>query len=139
MPILDTSADLPAQVLFDAALNTIRAQEGPAVDEGGRCRYLTEDGRRCAIGALIPFEEYRESFEGHHFIEFFGPAFVAAHKRLLCQLQEAHDYCAALAIGGRTRNPFVSDFVFLAAWEPRMAAIAHEFGLRYQPPQEDPS
>lgn len=34
-------------------------------DEGIACRYRTPEGLTCAIGCLIPDDEYDESFEGH--------------------------------------------------------------------------
>lgn len=33
-------------------------------DQGGSCRYKTEDGKKCAIGRFIPDEKYKKSIEG---------------------------------------------------------------------------
>lgn len=38
--------------------------ERRATTPEGRCRYRTEDGRRCAVGQLIPKRKYRTEFEG---------------------------------------------------------------------------
>lgn len=37
-----------------------------ATDAGGRCKYLTEDGRKCAFGKYIAPEKYQERMEGNN-------------------------------------------------------------------------
>lgn len=52
------------QEAFDAIVLHLKKQ-GRATDyAGGPCRYRTEDGRRCAIGFLIPDDFYRREMEG---------------------------------------------------------------------------
>lgn len=43
------------QEIFDKVLDHLRTQGKPAVESiKGICQYLTNDGRKCAIGCLIP-------------------------------------------------------------------------------------
>jgi hypothetical protein len=77
----------------------------PAVSDEGfgsvkLCRYRTKDGRRCAIGCLIPDELYEEGLEGcpARFIPHASPAleelFAGVSTELLTRLQVKHDTCA---------------------------------------------
>lgn len=76
--------------------------ERRATTPEGRCRYRTEDGRRCAVGRLIPKRKYRTEFEGTSIsMEHKEPlpvqkALLAAlpkgiNRNLLRRLQRWHD------------------------------------------------
>lgn len=54
---------LDRQTAFDTMVAHLRRQ-GERAFNGQSCLYRTNDGLKCAVGALIPDEEYRESFEG---------------------------------------------------------------------------
>ena len=93
---------LPAQDVFDIAAWHMLQQNERAHDGGCTCRYRAADGLRCAVGWLIPDDEYRFEFEGCGVGGLIGeankqhcsPAFVAflmEHQRLLQHLQTAHD------------------------------------------------
>lgn len=62
-------APLTIQSAFDKAVTHLRKQGRPAVSEEGTCLYRSamadENGNyaRCAIGCLIPDEEYKPEFE----------------------------------------------------------------------------
>jgi hypothetical protein len=45
----------------------LKAQGGAAVDEtgAGACRYKTGEGKKCAVGLLIPDEKYTPEIEGY--------------------------------------------------------------------------
>lgn len=51
------------QEAFEKAARHLLTQKKVAI-EGGKSLYRTSDGRRCAIGALIPDDEYSRDFEG---------------------------------------------------------------------------
>lgn len=42
------------QKIFDAAWQAFIAEEKPPAKINGECRYLTSDGRKCAVGLCIP-------------------------------------------------------------------------------------
>lgn len=71
------------QDIFDRALAHLRTQRQPALnhyqdhDESPRCLYRTPEGLKCAIGALIPDENYNPDLENtaassHCVIEAMG-------------------------------------------------------------------
>lgn len=53
-----------AQEIFNKVITHLRKQGKPAA-EGPYCRYRTEDGLKCAVGCLLPDEEYDSKYEGH--------------------------------------------------------------------------
>lgn len=52
------------QEVFDKVTHHLLSQQVKAADSDGACLYRTPEGRKCAIGCLIPDEEYREHMEG---------------------------------------------------------------------------
>lgn len=53
------------KAIFYKVKRHLLAQGGPAMDGREKmCMYRTEDGRKCAIGCLIPDEAYRKEWEG---------------------------------------------------------------------------
>ena len=46
------------QEIFDKVVAHFAVQRAPAVDDEGACLYRTDDGRKCAVGALIPDDAY---------------------------------------------------------------------------------
>jgi hypothetical protein len=49
---------------FEALVQASRDGQFPSRDPDRGCRYRCEDGRRCAIGFLIPDEQYSPELEG---------------------------------------------------------------------------
>ena len=97
-----TTPYTPQQV-FDTVARHLLLQKGRAYDEGA-CQYRDKQGRKCAIGCLIPDEMYLPDMEGmgvlsllDHFSQvkdlfddtLIRPYFVGAG--LLTALQTVHD------------------------------------------------
>jgi hypothetical protein len=61
------------------------------------CMYRGPEGRKCAVGILIPDEVYTSDMEYHTIITLLRdhgdvlPEFFKEHYRLLCALQIVHD------------------------------------------------
>lgn len=51
------------QALFDHVVNHLLTQ-GERAEEANSCKYLMEDGRKCAVGCLIEIEHYSTDIEG---------------------------------------------------------------------------
>lgn len=90
------------QEIINKIVEHFRQQKALAWDVAqGHCRYRTTDGRKCAVGALIPDALYREDFEEKSLkafkLYFDGDLipFYAKDVLLLSKLQEAHDNIAA--------------------------------------------
>lgn len=103
------------QEIIDKVVEHFRQQKALAWDDlTGHCRYRTSDGRKCAVGALIPDALYRKDFEEKSIKSFKlyfdkdSIPFYAKDMLLLNKLQEAHDFIAAEA--GRTPEDQVSRF-----------------------------
>lgn len=93
--------NLTKQEIINKVVEHFRQQKALAWDAAqGHCRYRTTDGRKCAVGALIPDALYREDFEEKsiktfnlHF-DWDAIPFYAKDMVLLNKLQEAHDNIA---------------------------------------------
>lgn len=89
--------ELTAQELFDKVATHLLTQNKKAKSAAGHCVYRAPDGRKCAVGCLIPDEEYRPSIEGNGagFLIRSGlvPSLEAllSHLGLVEQLQFVHD------------------------------------------------
>jgi hypothetical protein len=51
------------QYLFDRVVRQMISQGGPSVDANGYCAYRGWDGRKCAVGAILPDEAYFSDME----------------------------------------------------------------------------
>lgn len=99
------------QEIFDKVVAHFAVQREVAA-EYGMCMYRTPDGRKCAIGALIPDEVYSQRLEDKSvdtlFLEF--PDIMRASglsdddSRFLFALQHAHDRCTF------SNEPFLNYF-----------------------------
>lgn len=60
------------------------------------CAYRTSDGKKCAIGALIPNEEYKPEFESKSVVaiinEWDPPCLQGLKMDFLESLQSVHDF-----------------------------------------------
>ena len=54
---------MDCQEIFDKVNEHFFQQEVPATDELGTCSYRTAEGNKCAVGVLIPDNEYTPSME----------------------------------------------------------------------------
>lgn len=52
------------QEVFDTVVLHLLKQEAKAEGEDGECLYRDPEGRKCAVGCLIPDEQYRDHMEG---------------------------------------------------------------------------
>jgi hypothetical protein len=83
------------QEAFDLVVTHLKNQGRQAFADGA-CKYRTSDGLKCAIGALIPDEDYMPEWEGHsvgELISSFGLETASVDRGLLAELQYVHD-CA---------------------------------------------
>lgn len=53
------------QQIFNTVVAHLRKQGCKSSSPDGVCAYRMPDGRTCAIGCLIPVEEYLPTYEGH--------------------------------------------------------------------------
>lgn len=87
------------QEIFDTVVKHLREQGGPAHDNES-CAYRAPDGRKCAVGCLIPDYLYHKSMEGLNLNQLMSkssfrlPAFFKGEKNraLMKNLQEVHDF-----------------------------------------------
>ena len=113
------------QSAFDAMCDRLRDGTGRAYDEvENRCRYRTEDGRECAVGALIPDSEFSERLEGvlAGYIGSKVPALADVDGAMLGAVQEEHDFAP---------NWDGDNFI----GEAQLRRIADFHGLTYTPPE----
>lgn len=52
------------QWFFDTSAKYLLAQNEKAIDGNYSCRYRTDDGKKCALGAVLPDELYCPAYEG---------------------------------------------------------------------------
>lgn len=92
---------MEAQQIFDKVATHLATQGKRAVSQHVdpyNCMYRSPDGGRCALGALIPDDEYDPDMEGQMATQLFdrwrGPPTLMAlapHRALVVALQGAHD------------------------------------------------
>ena len=113
------------QELFDIALEHIRQQGRPSLNEYGQCRYRTEDGLSCAAAPFI--QDYDPSMEHVGFIRLVEDAHyqprldprAVEHFELVCELQLAHDSASDGAD-------------FMSEYEANMRQVARSYNLEYE-------
>ena len=99
------------QEIFDKVVAHFAVQREAAA-EYGVCMYRTPDGRKCAIGALIPDEVYSKRLEdksvGTLLLEFpdimRASGLSGGDLRFLSDLQAVHDSCSL------SNKPFLNYF-----------------------------
>lgn len=106
------------QEAFNKMVQHLRAQKVKSLASDGTCLYRGPNGLKCAVGALIPDEEYRTQFEDviASTVVQNCPSLQGIDKGLLNKMQNAHD---------NVRVQF---------WEDEFKEIAEEFDL-YVPQQ----
>lgn len=57
-------SQLSRQDAFERMVLSMYEQGQQASTMNGACKYRTDDGRKCAVGQLIPDEKYRSNMEG---------------------------------------------------------------------------
>lgn len=78
------------------------------------CMYRAPNGFRCAVGCLIPDDEYRPWFEGAGVTKVVNdvPSLASVSRNLLAAMQAVHD------------NHEVT------AWEAQFSEVAEDYGLK---------
>jgi hypothetical protein len=115
---------LSAQDVFDIVATAMLRQNARATADGVKCMYRAPDGKRCAIGWLMPDEVYERS------LEFFGVRDIAA--RLGTERGDAGRFARFLYI----HMPLLRDLQGMhdanlpAEWPQTLRDIAHVFRLR---------
>lgn len=115
------------QEAFDKVVQHLKTQKeqsfGPFTNQYGNtqhsCLYRGPDGLKCAVGALIPDEEYKPEFEGLAVLSLMRrkPAsLIGLDRDLLLELQRVHD-----SIDDWTHSGFVG-------WD-EVRAIGECYGL----------
>jgi hypothetical protein len=116
-----------SQEIFNLVVEHLFTQSRPARQDDGRCRYRMARGLRCAIGALIPDELYKEEFEGAGVPCLIAKLYALEladwreHKELLDDLQNVHDSCGQTTVGAFN----------LILLEERLRFVAKSFSLEY--------
>ncbi len=86
---------MSAQEIFNKVVTHLRNQNRRSVDRNNQCVYLSSDGDQCAIGCLIPKEDYLSTMERKNVTLLFNSFHLfdnlAAHLPLLYDLQCIHD------------------------------------------------
>lgn len=105
------------QEAFDKVLAHLRKQ-GRAAKQNRMCMYRAPDGCMCAVGCLIPDDEYYDGMEGMPFSKFIDktPSLHVVNTKLLGYMQSAHD--TKLRYNG------------IKSWEREMDRIAFIYGLK---------
>lgn len=128
------------QSIFDKVAAHLMQQNAQAVN-GESCRYLTDNGLRCAVGCLIDAAHYNPSFEGNcpDWIESsaamdakaaFGifNAVVTSQQITFVDDTEKHRLCCLLR-----KLQSVHDTYDVVEWPERLQRAAKELNLRYEP------
>jgi hypothetical protein len=113
--------EMTNQEIFDFVVRALLKQGRPAYD-GNQCRYRTSDGRKCAIGHLIPDEKYTpamESYSPTREVVYKGLPFEASGilQVFLKDLQFTHDSPACRGLDG-------------PRWVEAFAEEAREFAIK---------
>ncbi len=83
------------QEAFETMVRHLRRQGQRSENANGTCLYRGPDGLRCAVGCLIPDDQYKRSLEGKDawVITKNVPALSHIGGRLLSEMQSIHDDC----------------------------------------------
>ncbi|MBN3756034.1 hypothetical protein G3N95_24040 [Paraburkholderia sp. Tr-20389] len=114
---------LSAQDVFDIVATAMLRQNARATADGVKCMYRAPDGKRCAIGWLVPDEVYEKS------LEFFGVRDIAV--RLATESGDAGRFARFLYI----HMPLLRDLQGMhdanlpAEWPQTLREIAYAFRL----------
>jgi hypothetical protein len=118
---------LTRQEILDKVVEHFRAQGGPAVTKRHTCAYRAEDGKKCAVGVLIPDSFYTPAMEGRTaqtLARIFPDALRAAgvdperDSDFLTSLQMVHDNAAiTYYLCGNFMSTFMERMGYLAKRE----------------------
>ena len=83
------------QEAFETMVRHLRKQGEKSVNAKGTCVYRGPKALRCAVGCLIPDDQYKRSFEGEtaECIAKKVPALSDIEPGILSEMQSIHDDC----------------------------------------------
>lgn len=113
-----------AQELFDIVVAHLRKQGAKAMNPNGNCLYRTKDGLSCAVGCLIPDNEYYSDLEYDNL-----PSIIQNRKLSTMLLEEFNEHSKLLV-----RLQEVHDLNEVYEWEEKLQKVANEFKLNYSAP-----
>lgn len=113
------------QELFTVAYLGILAQGGPGYSTSSGCKFRSENGRKCAIGQVIPDELYDHRWDDT-FMNTSATLIKICNilnldRHFAAAIQSVHDDCAAATHGNDQR--------FLELFRARMGELASMYGL----------
>lgn len=118
------------QDLFTQAVQGVIHQGGPSVDDNGLCQYHAPNGRKCAVGHVIPVNVYIKEMEGKDIIGVLRhcPGSIRCETTtldMLYDLQRAHDDLAEYAVRSSTE----SEADFVKRFREAAEQVANKYGL----------
>lgn len=111
---------MTAQKIFDKIVTHLRTQNAVSATANGLCLYRSPDGKKCAVGCMIPDDVYDPDMEHHMAGSVIADCRqlhdLYDHRNLLESMQLVHD-----------NHP-------ISQWEAMFASIAAEYKLVYSAP-----
>lgn len=115
------------QQIFDQAYNGVVAQGGQSSDTVGRCMYRGPEGRKCAVGHLLPDELYRPNMEGTT-VDYGATVLKASLRQVGIDLDDKPT--KLLVIRMQAIHDDTSEGNFLEEFKQAMQALATENNLK---------
>ena len=112
--------NMTAQQIFDKVAIHLLTQNKRAIDEDKICKYRTEDGLKCAVGCLIPDEDYDPRME----LMTFPILFLSPNRQRFPQLHPLHDHISILQELQRIHDRSLPE-----TWKHRLTLLAEQFDL----------
>ena len=119
---------MTAQEVFDKVVEHLARQKIPATNGGDGCMLRTGGGLMCAVGCLIPEEDYRPEMEDHSAVQVVDARDnifsiwlkhnYGDHINLLDKLQSIHDHAVRSEYG-------------ISEWPIRLATSAFSENLNF--------
>lgn len=120
------------QETFNTVVAHLRRQGCRALSPVGACQYRTRDGKKCAVGCLIPDDIYIPEMEGKPlYLSYIEPNHADNRPTVVCEIVRnlGHDVDLARDL------QYVHDFVAESwQWEQKFKEIAQHHGLEYTEP-----
>ena len=110
------------QEIFDTVVNHLRTQGRKSIDNNGYCKYRSAQGLKCAIGCLIPDDQYSPIMENK------SPSAVSrklTDNALSDVFYENRDLLSSLQA--------IHDHYEVREWEIQLELVADKFRIAYTP------
>lgn len=123
---------LTRQQIYDKVKRHLIKQNARAKTKGeyAVCAYRAKDGKKCAIGCLLPDQYYAEEIEGTDVEGTFGHS--AEKKYLLWEIlrKSGVDLSEKRTLSLLSALQIVHDCHGVESWEMHLKKVAKRFGLR---------